>query len=68
MAQPNFISSIQDFVVGSRPIGTTIDHALLTFRVSLQFSTTLLTLASMRTRYTFTSETDSVYVDSMYRE
>ena len=67
LAQPSFIPSIQDFKVGPRPIEVAVDHALLTFTVSFQFSTARVAQTSTHTRYTFTSETDPVYIDGIYR-
>ena len=55
-------------MVGPRPVGVAVDHAHLMFTVSFKYSTAPLTpQTSMRTRYTFTSETDSVYTDGMHR-
>ena len=67
MTSPSFISSIQDLNVGSRPVGVAVDHALLTFSVSFQYSASETPQRIAHTRYTFTPETDSVYIEEIYR-
>ena len=66
MAQPSFIPHIQDFIVGPRPVGVTVDHALLTLSLSFKFSTSQSSRGTRHTRYTFTPETDSVYAEEIY--
>eukprot|EP00250_Pteridium_aquilinum_P004691 c14891_g1_i2 orf=2-1366(-) len=66
MAQPSFIPCIQDFIVGARPVGVAVDHALLTLSVSFQYSTAQTSGGRSHTRYTFTPETDSVYREEIY--
>ena len=66
MTSPSFISSIQDLSVAPRPPGVTVDHALLSFSVSFQYSTSETPRRTACTRYIFTSETDSVYVEEIY--
>ena len=67
MAQPSFIPYIQDFTVGPKPIGIAVDHALLALTISFQFTTIQWPRVAAPTRYIFTSETDSVYTDGIYR-
>ena len=63
---PSFMSSIKDFKVGPRPVGVAVDHALLTFSVSFQYSASQTQQKITHTRYTFTPEIDSVYVEEIY--
>ena len=65
ITSPSFISSIQDLRVGHKPIGIAVDHALLTFSVSFQYSTSQTPQRLTHTRYTFTRETDSVYIEEI---
>ena len=59
--------STVDYVL-AQPSFIAVDHALLTFIVSFQFSTTRRTQTSTHTRYIFTSaEIDSVYIDGIYK-
>lgn len=67
ITSPSFMSSIQDFKVGPRPVGVAVDHALLTFSVSFQYSASQTQRRVTHTRYTFTPETDSVYVEEIYK-
>ena len=60
LAQPSFIPSIKDLIIGPRPIGVAVDHALLTFTVSFQFNATRMKQMPRHNRYTFTSESDLV--------
>ena len=48
LAQPNFIPSNQDFTVGHNSIGVAVDHALLMFIVSFEFSTAQLAHRHLR--------------------
>ena len=66
MASPCLISSFQDFSVTPRPIGLAVDHALLIFSVSFQYSVSQTPQKKACTRYVFTPETDSVYVEEIY--
>ena len=52
--------------MGPRPVGVAVDHAVLTFSVSFQYSASQ-TRGIAHTRYTFTPETDSVYVEEISR-
>ena len=47
-------------------MGIAIDHALLTFSVSCQYSATQGHQRIAHTKYTFTPETDPVYVEEIY--
>ena len=38
ITSPSFMSSIRDFKVGPRLVGVAVDHALLTFSVSFEYS------------------------------
>ncbi|KAH7292540.1 hypothetical protein KP509_29G073500 [Ceratopteris richardii] len=67
MTTPSFLPYIEDFIVGPRPIGVALDHALLTLDVSFQFTTSQRPPTRGHTRYSFTSQTDSVYMDGIYR-
>ena len=67
LTHPSFISHIQDFTVGPRPVGIAVDHALLTFSVSFEYSTSQAPRGSRHPRYTFTPETDSVYAEEICR-
>ncbi|MCO5559084.1 hypothetical protein L7F22_012676 [Adiantum nelumboides] len=66
MTSPSVISSIQDLKVESRPVGIAVDHALLTFSVSCQYSAIQGHQRTAHTKYTFTPETDPVYVEEIY--
>ena len=56
IAQPSFISSIEDLTVGPRPIGVAVDHALLSMTISFQFSVTHRPRGVAPIHYTFTQE------------
>ena len=61
------IPSIKDLTIGPRPIGVAVDHALLTFTIEFQFSVTRMAQNPTLVRYTFTSQSDSIYKDGIYR-
>ena len=67
MAQPSFISSVQDLTIGPRPVGVAVDHALMSMTISFQFSVAHMPRVAAPTRYTFTRETASVYIDGIYK-
>ena len=43
-----------------------MDHALLTLSISFEYSTSQTSRGIAQTRYTFTPETDSVYIEEIY--
>ena len=67
MAQLSIISSIQDFIVGPKPVGVAMDHALLSMTISFQFNASQIPRVATPTHYTFTRETDSVYTYGIYK-
>ena len=69
LAQPSFIPYIQDLTVGPRPIGVVVDHALLTWNVSLQCNPHQAAQQEPKPiRYTFTSETNTIYTEGIYQQ
>ena len=67
MAQPSFVSSIQDLTVGTKPVSLAVYHALLSMTISFQFNVTHGPWVPAPFCYTFTQETNSVYIDGIYR-
>ena len=66
MATPCFIQCIEDFVVGPRPVGIAVDHAILSLTLAFSYNIDAPTQTPSATRYRFTRETDSVYTDEIY--
>ena len=67
LAQSNLIPLIKDFNIGPRPIGIAVDHAILSFTILFQFNATRMNQLPGHTRYIFTSESDSIYMDGIYK-